>query len=215
MREIDLEGEVWRDFPIEEYKDFFEISSVGRIRSKVRLITRTNRFNTKYTQYVGGKILGERTNGNDPHVYSTIGFRHPDTGELYNKTVYPHKMVAMAFVPKPSKKLDKVTFKDRNPLNIVPDNLVWTNQSYLSTRNMVEHPINRNKLGAHQRKIGKPSRATKLKVIELAKKGFDVYTIGEKMGKSKSWGYTHVDDILKEEKLRLAKIKQSHSTKQS
>lgn len=207
MRNINTDGEVWRDFPIDGFEDFFEISSVGRIRSKSRAIRRVNRFDTQYTNYVGGKILSERTNGTDPHIYATVQFTHPTTRKLISKTVYPHKLVALAFVPKPNPNFDKVTFKDRDATNIVPENLLWTDQSYLSTRSMIEHPHNRNKMGNHQRKAAIPTEDIKAKVIKLHEKGFDVYTIGEKMGRSRSWGYSHVSDILKEEKIRIHKMK--------
>lgn len=207
LREVSTKGEVWKDVPLEEFKDFYEISNVGRLRSKPRAIERINRWDTKYTQYVGGRILSERTNGVDPHVYATLQFTHPETKKMVNKTVYPHKLVALAFIKKPNDGLDKVTFKDRNPRNIVPNNLLWTNQSYLSIRNMTEHPHNRNKMGDYQRKVGKPSDSVIAEVIKLNDEGFDVYTIGEMVGRSKSWGYSHVKGILKEKRIRDSKSK--------
>lgn len=193
-----MENEIWKSVTIKGFDEFYEISNFARLRSKSRIVLRTNRWKTEYQQTIGGNILATRTNGTDPHIYATLQHTDPETKKMVQKTVYIHKLVAEAFVPKPNKKLDKVTFKDRDPTNVMPENLLWTNQSYLSTRSMVEHPHNRNKMGNHQRKTSVPTREIRLKVIELDKKGYDVYTIGEMVGRSRSWGYTHVAKILKQ-----------------
>lgn len=191
-----MENEIWKDVPIEGFSHAYQISNWGRIKSKPREIE-VYRNGKSYPLSVGGKIIATRTNKKTPYIYSTLIFENPLTRKKTSKTVYPHKLVAMAFVPRPSAETDKVTFIDRDPTNLYFDNLKWVSQSFLSKRAMEEHPENRNTLGEIQRKKAELSEEDKQKAISLYKGGMKLYLIAKEVGKSSAWAYSSLIELLR------------------
>lgn len=90
--------EVWKDIPI--YAGIYEISTFGRVRSKV-----TNRIATPFKNERGYTIVKIYLNG-----------------MVKNERV--HRLVAMTFIPNPNN-YPQVNHKDYNRTNNRVDNLEW------------------------------------------------------------------------------------------
>lgn len=53
--EVTNMDEVWRD--VVQYPDLYEVSNLGRVRSKDRIVSRARSDGRPYTQYCKGKLL--------------------------------------------------------------------------------------------------------------------------------------------------------------
>ena len=99
---------IWKDVPIDEFKNSYEISNTGQIRNKNTLKIKTTQLGS--TGYVTTRL---------------------DIGTC-KKTVQIHSLVAEAFLkpiePKENKKII-VKFKDENKNNIHVNNLQWDYQN--------------------------------------------------------------------------------------
>lgn len=106
--------ENWK--PVVGYEGLYEVSSLGRVRSKDRKVWNGRTFYNKK-----GRVL-KRTK-------TTTGYWKV---ELYKnrkkKSKKVHRLVAKAFIPKKEGK-ELINHKDGNPLNNKVDNLEWCNQS--------------------------------------------------------------------------------------
>ena len=113
-------NEVWR--PIAGYEGLYEVSSLGRVRSLDRVITRLSRWGTESTLKVKGVILqpNNHTNGYQTVLLSNKGCC---VGFLV------HRLVAKAFVPNPDN-LPEVNHKDECKKNNRADNLEWCDRVY-------------------------------------------------------------------------------------
>lgn len=107
--------EIWRTYP--EY-DFIEVSNLGRIRIKDRMVTRSS----KGDFYVKGRILKQYDNGRG---YMSVHFN------FNRQTVhlYVHRATAICFIPNPDN-LPEVNHKDNNKTNNVASNLEWCTPGY-------------------------------------------------------------------------------------
>lgn len=106
--------EVWK--PIEDFKDKYEISNLGRIRN-----IRTNHILKMTNQY------GD--------YFSIILYN-----ETHKRTTRIHREVAKAFVPNPNN-LPCVNHKDMNKQNNNVNNLEWCTYSY-NTRDAINKGAN-------------------------------------------------------------------------
>lgn len=120
---------IWKDIP--GYEDSYQVSNLGRVRSKDRVIKR----NGAYDLPLKGKILGQyqyKCNSN----LSRLRVNLCKNGK--NRVFSVHRLVAIAFVPNPNN-LPQVNHKDENPLNNCADNLEWCDNKYnhnYGTRNI-------------------------------------------------------------------------------
>ena len=107
--------EIWK--PVPGYEGFYEVSSLGRVRSVDRVIIRKN--GEKRT--VKGTILSptKRKDG-----YLTIGLRR----EGSHKTHKIHRIVMLAFVGEPPEGKYEVDHKDGNPENNRLSNLEYVSR---------------------------------------------------------------------------------------
>lgn len=124
--------EIWK--PIREFEDLYEVSNIGRVRSKTRYVTNYD-INTKsYSKRIyNGKII----NG---YIQKTGYKRVILSNGKYKKYVFIHQLVAEAFIPNPEnkpcvdhingRKLDNrannlrwVTYKENN--NYAQQNGLW------------------------------------------------------------------------------------------
>lgn len=100
--------EVWK--PVKDYEGIYEISNIGRVRSK-----------HKHTKSKDGIIKERKTRNGYCHV------------ELWKNGTgvdrYIHRLVALAFIPNPNN-LPEINHKDENPSNNCVDNLEWCDRTY-------------------------------------------------------------------------------------
>lgn len=106
----DLEGEEWRD--IAGFEDSYEVSNLGRVRSKERIASNGSHLSPKIRKGVGSR-------------YRTISLCKENKG--INKLI--HRLVAEAFIPNPDN-LPEVNHKDLDITNNRVDNLEWVSTSY-------------------------------------------------------------------------------------
>lgn len=104
--------EIWKD--IYNFEGAYQISSFGNIRSLDRIITNSFGIDKKYK----GMIRKCRV-GNKGYLYCNIW-----NNQTY-KTVKPHRLVAIHFIPNPDNK-PQVNHKDGNKLNNNVENLEWS-----------------------------------------------------------------------------------------
>lgn len=107
--------EVWKD--IQDYEGYYQVSSMGRVRSKDRTITCRNGA----IKFVSAKSVSlyEKENG-----YLVVHLYRDNKG----KTKYIHRLVANAFIPNPNN-LSTVNHKDGNKHNNTVANLEWASYS--------------------------------------------------------------------------------------
>jgi hypothetical protein len=95
--------EVWKDIPM--YEGIYEVSSTGKVRSKVTGKLTTTQVNKKGYEiariYLNGLCKNERV----------------------------HRLVAFAFLPNPND-YPQINHKDENKLNNCVDNLEWCDADY-------------------------------------------------------------------------------------
>lgn len=112
LREISLEGEVWKD--VVGWEGLYAVSNMGRV---VSFTPYNNLPNSPCRQ----KILNLKP---DWHGYYMVSLYK----ETQRKVIGVHRLVAMAFIPNIENKpyIDHI---DRNPLNNCINNLRWCSQS--------------------------------------------------------------------------------------
>ena len=154
-------SERWNILTYDEvvYYDY-EVSDLGAIRSKSRLISP----NRGIDYWKDGIVLKLRHTKNDPHLFTEVTF------DKKRKTVYVHKAVYNSFV---GQEIDYVTHIDRNVLHNYPHNLKPITHSELQIRNMQENPVARMRLSERN----KASGYYKLRAKSLKLKDVDIINI--------------------------------------
>ena len=111
--------EIWK--PVRNYENLYEVSNLGRIRSKDRLITNQYDINTglyNNTRISKGKIL---IGSIGKHGYRRICLVN-ELGDRHYESV--HVLVAQAFIPNPENK-PVVDHKNTRKLDNRANNLRW------------------------------------------------------------------------------------------
>ena len=137
--------EEWRD--IEEYKGFYQVSNLGRVRS----LNRT----TPSGAFYKGRVLKLRTSENYLMVNMRVRWLKK------NLIITVHRLVAKAFIPNPHNK-KCVNHKDGNMKNNESDNLEWSTyqeNSQHAVKNGLWHAAKGEKSG--------PSKLKNEQVIEI------------------------------------------------
>lgn len=134
--------EIWKDVKHPVFKDFYQVSNLGRLRTKPRIVTRGGE-NNRYSYVTGYRVINSFRRNKHPHLFTSL---YSDVEGYQNKTAYIHKLVAEAFIPKPSEEHVYVTHIDWNYDNNMVSNLKWITASENSKRSMVMYPENRNKI---------------------------------------------------------------------
>lgn len=106
--------EIWKDVAIESYGDFYEVSNLGKVRSKDRDYKTSNGVVVKRK----GKLLANSLQNNGYHTNSYT---------INNKCVIIslHKIVALTFIPKEDLTKNMVNHKNGNKIDNRVDNLEW------------------------------------------------------------------------------------------
>ena len=111
-----LMEEEWRD--VVGFEDSYEVSNLGKVRSKARTII-----------YENGKVVHRKSRVKKPTIdgnsYPRVGLQV--RGKLTMKMI--HRLVAEAFIPNP-KNLPIVNHKDEDKTNSNASNLEWCDNSY-------------------------------------------------------------------------------------
>jgi hypothetical protein len=119
-----MENIVWKDVPIEEFKNSYEVSNTGEIRNKKTLKIKATQFGS--TGYITTRL---------------------DVGSC-KKTIQLHSIIAQAFLKPIEEKENKkiiVKFKDENKNNINSNNLFYDYQNITkSTKIKIVDDINDN-----------------------------------------------------------------------
>jgi len=110
--------EEWRAVP--GYEGYYEVSSLGNVRSLDRSVTTRNGV----TKLIRGKTLTQvRYNGKDNYV--GVVFCKEGVKAKYSV----HRLVALAFIPNPNN-LPEINHKDENKQNNAVENLEWCDRRY-------------------------------------------------------------------------------------
>lgn len=141
--------EIWKDVADPVFKDYYQVSNLGRLKTKGRLVYRGGEKN-KYSYIKSPKIVSLRKSKENPHLFASL-YAHEFER---NKTKYVHKLVAEAFIKSPSKEHVYVTHKDGDVNNNKVSNLKWITASENSKRNIEKYPENRYTLKNHNEKVG-------------------------------------------------------------
>lgn len=112
--------EIWKD--VVGFEGYYEVSNYGNVRSKDRVIVRSNGCKLTLT----GKPLPQyKRYGN-----STIARYYVNLCKnSKNYTPSVHRLVAEAFIPNPDN-LPQINHKDEDPSNNRVDNLEWCTAKY-------------------------------------------------------------------------------------
>lgn len=149
--------EIWKD--VKDYEEYYEVSNMGRVRSKNRRVRWGNNSFLKQ-----GRILSQKKD----HKHYLIVCLSVN-GVAHNKFV--HRLAAEAFIPKDDPSKNVVNHKDFNPQNNNVSNLEWTtingNNRYSADR------------GRYKRT---PEVAKRLKAISVKKQGKPVYGVNTENG---------------------------------
>lgn len=110
-----LEGEIWKQ--VDGYGGFYEVSNLGRVRSKERI--------TDIQSYCHimrkPRILKAQSNGKYNRVVMSFDGKH--------RQVLIHRLVAETFLPNPDN-LPEVNHKDEDKTNNNVSNLEWCTRLY-------------------------------------------------------------------------------------
>lgn len=108
--------EIWKD--LKGYEKYYSVSNMGRIKSKSRIIVKSNGVKVNYE----GKILSPIVNSDGYRQFKL----YTDNGY---KTTRLHRAIAETFIPNPNN-LPEVNHKDCNRENNRVDNLEWCDHKY-------------------------------------------------------------------------------------
>lgn len=112
------EKELWR--PVIGYEDLYDVSNLGRIRSRFRMIKTKNRWGSMERPQPGRFLSPTNNTGG----YLGVGLTRD--GKTVRHLV--HRLVAMAFIREPTDS-EQVNHKDGDKKNNTLDNLEWVTAS--------------------------------------------------------------------------------------
>ena len=114
--------EIWVDVPLKEFKEFYEISSFGNVRSKDRVVTQKNRFGSNNTTHYKKRILSQ-SNHNCGYKLCCL------KSQAKRQTHYVHRLVALAFISNNDPKNNQVNHINGDKKDNNLSNLEWSNAS--------------------------------------------------------------------------------------
>ena len=111
--------EIWRDIPA--YGNYYQVSNFGNIK-RMKTVTKTKKghFQTTNEHFM------------TPFLYKNNGYAVKLTKQSKSKTLYVHRIVALAFLPNPENK-PFVKHIDENISNNIVYNLKWSTSREISS----------------------------------------------------------------------------------
>jgi hypothetical protein len=143
--------EEWRDVKDPFFSQYYQISNLGRLKSKGRYVTRGGESN-RYEYWKMERIMKPRRSKSFPHLFATMIIMEDGVRKI--KTIYIHKAVAEAFIPRPSTQHVYVEHIDGDYTNNRVSNLRWITASELSIKLLKLYPQNKNNLKRSNIKSG-------------------------------------------------------------
>ena len=123
--------EIWK--PIKDYENLYEISNLGRIRSKDRVVYQKNRWNDNLSRFLyKGKLLNTKIEENK---YVQVHLCKNNKQKRY----LVHRLVAETFIPNPENK-EQVNHINCNKNDNRVENLEWT-----TPKENTQHAIKNNR----------------------------------------------------------------------
>ena len=126
-------NEIWKE--VIGYENYYEVSSLGKVRSKSRVVHGRNDW------IMQGRELKLGNSGRYLQAYLSVDGK--------GKSINVHRLVAEAFIPNPNN-FPEVNHKDENRYNNSVDNLEWcehicnvnygTRNQRIGDKNRAEHP---------------------------------------------------------------------------
>ena len=145
---VDKNHEIWKE--IKNYEGFYEVSSLGRVRSLTRYIKQKNNSKKK----IAGKILKPIPNKNG---YLMVTLSKDCKGKRY----FVHRLVADAFILNKNNKKE-VNHIDENPKNNKVNNLEWV--THLENSN---YGTRGKRISKNLKEWCKKNRVKKVKQVSL------------------------------------------------
>ena len=145
---VDKNYEIWKE--IKNYEGFYEVSSLGRVRSLTRYIKQKNNSKKK----IAGKILKPIANKNG---YLMVTLSKDCKGKRY----FVHRLVADAFILNKNNKKE-VNHIDENPKNNKVNNLEWV--THLENSN---YGTRGKRISKNLKEWCKKNRVKKVKQVSL------------------------------------------------
>ena len=145
---VDKDYEIWKE--IKNYEGFYEVSSLGRVRSLTRYIKQKNNSKKK----IAGKILKPIANKNG---YLMVTLSKDCKGKRY----FVHRLVADAFILNKNNKKE-VNHIDENPKNNKVNNLEWV--THLENSN---YGTRGKRISKNLKEWCKKNRVKKVKQVSL------------------------------------------------
>ena len=146
-----MDKTIWKKLPYKDFDEVYEVSNKGDIRSIAREVMVYPKNLKPYTKKLKSRMCSFRTNGVGDVLFTTITIK--DELKEIKKTVYPHKAVALAFIPNPDN-LPVVSHKNNNYKDNSVDNLFWSSQSDVVKRTVEKYPEWKTRLVNANRKSG-------------------------------------------------------------
>lgn len=112
--------EIW--LPCPDFEDHYEVSNLGRLKSKSVFIPHEGTWN----QDMGGYIKKVKIHNQQVNRYGYLHAKLCKYGKCNHRTV--HRLVAKVFIPNPNN-LTQVNHIDGNKMNNRVDNLEWVSPS--------------------------------------------------------------------------------------
>ena len=141
-----MENEIWKDVAIEPWGGFYQVSNIGRVRSKQRRGVKKYKNGLEQEFLVKSKILKNRF----LFGYDRVNFYHQDYG---NKHYFVHRIIYMTFVGNPINSDMQINHKNGIKSDNRLENLEWVTPS-----ENISHAHNN---GLIKKRFGKDHNASK------------------------------------------------------
>lgn len=171
--------EIWKDIP--NFENYYEVSTLGNIKSKSRNITNT----LGRTYFYESKPLKTQI---DRYGYVKVELNK--NGKPYYFTI--HRLVALTFIPN-LKNLDQVNHINAIKTDNRVENLEWCNNQQNITHSWENNLRGANILKGEECNLSKLKEKEVLEIRELHKSGLTMY----KIHKLKNVSFQTVSNIVK------------------